>query len=149
MENASKALIVAGAILISIMIISLGVLMFNRMSASAKEAANMDEQEIASFNSKITPYVGDSISGSQVNALIQLVISIDNSAINTSSYEKKVSITYPINETTNNTIDIDVANSKLSGTDKVKKVETGSGKFYKVEATYGSNGLIASIKVTK
>ena len=73
MENASKALIIAGAILISIMIVSLGVLIFNKMGNSAKEAANMDEQEIANFNSKLTPYIGQNISGSQVNALIQLL----------------------------------------------------------------------------
>ncbi len=37
MENASKALIMAGAILIAIMIISLGILVFSRMSSSAKK----------------------------------------------------------------------------------------------------------------
>ena len=53
MENASKALIMAGAILIAIMIISLGILVFSRMSSSAKSAANMDEQEISNFNSNV------------------------------------------------------------------------------------------------
>ena len=81
MENASKALIVAGAILVSILIVSLGVMIFNSMSGTAKKMANMDEQEIAAFNSKITPYLGQNISGSQVNALIQHVISTDISAV--------------------------------------------------------------------
>ena len=58
MENASKALIMAGAILIAILIISLGVYVFNNMSSTAKNSANMDKQEISNFNSKITPYLG-------------------------------------------------------------------------------------------
>ena len=146
MENASKALIIAGAILISIMIVSLGVLIFNKMGNSAKEAANMDEQEIANFNSKLTPYIGQKISGSQVNALIQLVISIDNSAVNSGDTTKSVEIQYPISGETNT---IKITNGSISGADKVKRVETGVGQFYKVESQYGENGLINKITVTK
>lgn len=142
MENASKALIIAGAILISIMIISLGVLLFTRMSSSAKNAANMDEQEIANFNSKITPYLGKSINGSQVNALIQLVISIDQSAVN-SGNSNTVEITYPIGTVTNT---IMVKDNTVKGTDKEKRVETGL-KTYDVSAEYDKSGLISKITV--
>ena len=148
MENASKALILAGAILISIMIISLGVLLFNKMGSSAKDAANMDEQEIANFNSKITPYVGDNISGSQVNALIQLVISIDNSAISSGDLSKTVSINYKSTNNKNNTISVNASKQlKDSVGDATRKVNTGAGIYYKVKATYGDDGLIKSIKV--
>ncbi len=144
MENASKALIIAGSILISILVISLGVLIFNKMSGSARDAANMDEQEIANFNSKLTPYIGNNISGSQVNALIQLVISIDNSAVS-SGNTKSVSITYP---TTTGINTIEVSSGSVTGTNQMKRVETGSGKFYTVQSEYGSNGLINKITVT-
>lgn len=148
MENASKALIIAGAILISILIISLGVLIFNKMGHSAKQAANMDEQEIASFNSKITPYVGDNISGSQVNALIQLVISIDNSAISSGDLSKTVSITYKSTNNKTNTISVNASKQlKDSVGDATRKVNTGAGIYYKVKAAYGDNGLINSITV--
>ena len=70
MENASKALIIAGAILIALLIISLGIFTFNKMSDSAKKIANLDKEEIQAFNSKLTPYTGENISGSQVNSLI-------------------------------------------------------------------------------
>lgn len=143
MENASKALIIAGAILISIMIVSLGVLLFNRMSGTAKEMANMNEQEIAAFNSKITPYLGDSISGSQVNALIQYVISNDLACIQSGETFKAITIEFPTGEDTN-TIYVD--GNVLNGTN-VKRVETGSGKYYTVDGTYDSNGLITTIKV--
>lgn len=142
MENASKALIIAGAILISIMVISLGVLLFTQMSSSAKNAANMDEQEIANFNSKITPYLGKSINGSQVNALIQLVISIDQSAVN-SGNSNTVEITYPIGTGTNT---IMVKDNDVKGTDKEKRVETGL-KTYDVSAEYDKSGLISKITV--
>ena len=148
MENASKALIMAGAILIAIMIISLGILIFSNMSNSAKQAANMDEQEIANFNSKITPYVGDNISGSQVNALIQLVISIDTNAVNSGEYGKSVSITYPLDSGTN-TIAVNENQQKVTGINATKRVKTGASEFYKVSATYGEDGLIKVINVSQ
>lgn len=141
MENASKALIIAGAILISIMVVSLGVFIFNKMASSAKEAANMDEQEITAFNSKIIAYVGDSISGSQVNALIQYIISVDTKAIADSDNVKRVSIY----NGSNILVECETTNTAITyGTSK--KVETG--KYYKVTAEYGSNGLINKVIVT-
>ncbi len=147
MENASKALIMAGAILIAIMIVSLGIMIFSNMSNSAKNAANMDEQEIANFNAKITPYTGESVSGSQVNALIQLVISIDNNAISSGELDRAVSITYPASSGSTNTISVSDNKVNYSSADATRKVETGKGKYYKVEADYGSNGLINKITV--
>ncbi len=47
MENASKALIIAGAILISILLISLGIIMFNASKGTTDQAsgtANAMEQ---------------------------------------------------------------------------------------------------------
>ena len=146
MENASKALLIAGAILVSIMIVSLGVLIFTKMGNSAKEAAQMDEQEVSNFNSKITPYVGKSISGSQVNALIQLVISIDNAAKSSGDTTKSVSIEYPLETGGNNKIELSRGN--ISGLNNPKRVKTGSGSYYNVSASYDSNGLINKIKVT-
>lgn len=40
MENASKALIIAGAILISILLISLGIVMFNASKGTTAQASN-------------------------------------------------------------------------------------------------------------
>ena len=145
MENASKALIVAGAILVSILIVSLGVMIFNSMSGTAKKMANMDEQEIAAFNSKITPYLGQNISGSQVNALIQHVIATDISAVQSGEPFKAIKITFPGNDS-----GISVDNSgKISYGSGPKRVETGANKYYKVNGTYDSNGLITTITVTE
>lgn len=132
MENASKALIIAGAILISIMIISLGVLVFNRMGGTAKEMANMDEQEIAAFNSKITSYLGENVSGSHVNALIQYVISNNIAATQTGEKYKAIKIIFPTN-TKGIYVNDDCSNVDYG--DGPKRVETGAGKFYKVKRT--------------
>ena len=94
MENASKALIIAGSILIAVLIISLGVMIFNRFGNSARNAAKMDKQEIGEFNSKITPYLGEAVSGSQVNALIGYVISNNTSCISSEDYTKAITLTY-------------------------------------------------------
>ncbi len=40
MENASKALIIAGAILISILLISLGIIMFNSSKGTTDQATS-------------------------------------------------------------------------------------------------------------
>lgn len=144
MENASKALIIAGAILISIMVVSLGVFIFNKMAGSAKEAANMDEQEITAFNSKIIAYVGDSISGSQVNALIQYIISVDTKAISSGDTVKRIVVT----DNSSGVADGKLVSFLSDGTklENTKKVNTG--KYYKVTAEYGSNGLINKVIVT-
>lgn len=138
MENASKALIMAGSILIAIMIISLGILVFNNMGNSAKNMANMDKQEISAFNSKITPYLGENVSGSQVNTLIQYIRSVDASAVSSGDAMKYVSITYPGGS-------ISVSDSNQLTVTGSLRVETG--KYYKVTETYGEYGLINQIVV--
>lgn len=72
MENASKALIIAGAILLAIMIIGLGifVLTSNRNLISR---ANLDTENITTFNSKYEAYFGDSVPGANVRGLMSLV----------------------------------------------------------------------------
>lgn len=73
MENASKALIIAGAILLAILIISLGILIFNQASGVVNNNS-MDEVEIAAFNQKFMQYEGTNVKGAQVNALLNQVI---------------------------------------------------------------------------
>ena len=145
MENASKALIIAGSILVTIMVISLGVMVFNNMSSTVKENANLDEQERNAFNSEILPYLGQNISGSQVNVLIQKVISIDNKALSTSDNVERVSIYKDSVADDNKIVQLKSGATAITyGTSR--KVETG-GTFYTVEGTYDSNGLITTIVV--
>ena len=79
MENASKALIIAGAILISILIVGLGVIIYNNVSGIA-QSGTLDAQEIQAHNSPFEGYFGNNVSGSNVRALITQVNANNNSA---------------------------------------------------------------------
>jgi len=80
MENASKALIIAGAILISILIVGLGVIIYQNVAGIAK-TGTLDAQEITAHNSPFEGYFGDYVSGSNVKALLTQV-QANNSAAN-------------------------------------------------------------------
>lgn len=71
MENASKALIIAGAILLSILIIGLGMAIYQQASGAIGNA-NMDPQKIQAYNSEFASYEGTK-SGTQVRALLDVV----------------------------------------------------------------------------
>ena len=71
MENASKALIIAGAILLSILIIGMGMFIYNQAQDQIqKSAGQMSTEEINVHNSQFKSYEGDRQSGSQVKQLL-------------------------------------------------------------------------------
>ena len=72
MENASKALIIAGAILLAILIISLGIMIYNQASGVVNNNA-MTEVEVTSFNQKFEQYFGENVRGANVNSLVNAV----------------------------------------------------------------------------
>ena len=73
MENATKALLIAAAVLVAILIISLGLVVYN-IAAESVGNVNMSDTEIVAFNDKFTRFEGTNQSGSQVNALMQTVL---------------------------------------------------------------------------
>ena len=73
MENASKALIIAGAILLAILIISLGIMILGKAQDTIN-GSGMTQAEVQAFNEKFTKYEG-SQRGSSVRSLIQEVVS--------------------------------------------------------------------------
>ena len=72
MENASKALIIAGAILISIMIIGLGVAIYSQAKSNASKA-NLNSEVAQAQNEKFTTYFGSKVSSSEVKSLMSAV----------------------------------------------------------------------------
>ena len=72
MENATKALLIAAAVLIAVIIITitLGVV---RQGQDAVQNVDMSEVEMAAHNSKFTNYEGTSVSAAQVNQLLNAV----------------------------------------------------------------------------
>lgn len=91
MENASKALIIAGAILISIVLVSVGVIVVNSLSPD-QAVDEMTQQEVNTFNSKFTNSIGDNRLGSVARTLISTVIT--NNASYASDTSNQVAITF-------------------------------------------------------
>ena len=78
MENASKALVIAGAILISILIIAIGMYIYSSSTDSIQEGiSSMTTQQKEAFNANWTNYEGR-LTGSQVKALINKLMSNAN-----------------------------------------------------------------------
>ena len=133
MENASKALIIAGAILISIVLIAVGVMVVSAANAPVETAGSkMSDIDKQIFNRDYTAYIGEKKSGSKVVSLLQ-AIQANNSNEETKA-EIKVSYSDDQNKTT--------ANDIASIINKIK-----SGKYYKVEANY-TDGIIDTITIS-
>ena len=121
MENASKALIIAGAILLSILIISLGVVVFQQAQNIAN-SNGMSDVEKTAFNSKFTQYEGDSVKGTGVNALLQ---AIRTSNADSDNEEKQVYVNNAASCTTT----------------------AATGSTYKVECEYSTKGIVWNVKI--
>ena len=73
MENASKALILAGSVLIVIIIIGVSIFVLNATKDPvARTVDNMSKEERSFFNSKFRQYEGGRVSGLETKALINL-----------------------------------------------------------------------------
>lgn len=138
MENASKALIIAGAILLAILIISLGIMIYNQASGVVNNNA-MSEVEISSFNQKFTQFEGTNVKGSQVNSLLTQIV--QNNVANQEDKSKQVKI--------------EVSSSNWQGTVPTKDsapvnstTKAQSGKTYKVTCDLDSKtGLVTKVKI--
>ena len=139
MENASKALIIAGAILLSILLISLGMMVYT----NAKKVANtdaVDQLAVDTFNEPFVSYFGDKVKGANVRELIK--------KINNNNNSDNPPVVIEIE--TSGTDTIEVSNP----TDKIYKVNSAQiGSVY--EVNYGSDGgtstagYIKKIKIVK
>jgi len=81
MENATKGLLIAAAVLIVILIISLSLMVLNPGNRIAGEASKtFDELTVSAFNARYSSYEGDSVRGNQVRELIDKIIINNNSS---------------------------------------------------------------------
>lgn len=78
MENASKALLIAGAILISILIIAIGMFIYNSAQSTINNSMqSMSTQEVQAFNNEFMSFEGKQ-SGSNIKAMIGTLIANAN-----------------------------------------------------------------------
>lgn len=119
MENSSKALLIAGAVLIAIMVVSL--IIYLAVSGGNVLISNTknDSSEIKAFNSKFTKYEGDTVSGIDVKQLLK-----DVNAVKQNTGEN------------------------ISLTGKSKSNEIQNNKNYKVTLSYSNEtGKVNSINI--
>ena len=129
MENASKALIIAGAILLAILIISLGIMIYQQ-AAGVVDSNSMTEVEVSSFNQRFEQYIGDKVRGANVNALISAV---NTNNLSTDDDSRKITL-----------------EGVTAGADGSYPREMKTGSTYKVEVTeHTKGGLISKIKITE
>ena len=119
MENATKALLIAAAILIAIVLISLGVYVLGQGTTMVKEA-DMSEVEITAFNNKFEAYFGTKVSGSKAKQLQKTVDQYNRTA------ETEMTLTLPEGISTLSTADV-----------------------YSISGTYSDSGLLTAITITK
>lgn len=89
MENASQALIIAGAILLAILIIAIGMFIFNTASTRIKSGANeIDKQSIQAQNTIYQNYMDKRIKGSEVRTFLEKI----NTSVANAEAKKAVSL---------------------------------------------------------
>ena len=137
MENATKALMIAGAVLIAILIIGVGMMIYNSAQGSIEGATSkISQQEIEIFNSGFTQYEGN-VSGSQVKALMSSVINNNNQYGTTGDNvpEKVIEVTFG-GKTATTSSDLTSIRASIV-----------TGKRYKVSFTNNNSGFVHTIGI--
>ena len=105
MENASKALIMAGEVLIGVIILSILVLMFNKISEFTESYyANSETQKMIAFNAQFTKYITNNTDQDATYIYSEDVVSIVNQVLNwnrtVSDDIERITVTISTNEET-------------------------------------------------
>lgn len=81
MENATKALLIAAAILVAIIIISIGIAVVNKGQEAVSDA-DLSAAQADAFNAKFKVYEGTNVSTTDVRALLSTVFAHNQSERN-------------------------------------------------------------------
>jgi hypothetical protein len=152
MENASKALIIAGAILISILIISFGVIILGQGSDVVNNA-DMSDSEKVTFNAKFEAYEGDNVKGNKVKQMAKAVATHnrteqDNAKkvwVMVGALPNSVPTSFNVSRAV---IKDDGAEGNFNYNGKIGLDGLEAGKTYTVKCLYDSNnGIIKAIYI--
>jgi len=129
MENASKALVIAGAILVSILLISIGVLIINSTGdMTDRVGTTADTMAIETFNSQFTQYEGDAVSAANIKSLVSKVNASNATNDVTTGQEKFVAVTW---------------------NDSLTAATLKTTQKYKVTLSYGTTGYVSGVTISK
>lgn len=144
MENASKALIIAGAILLSILIIGIGVYIYNGAAGTIKKA-NLNSQEIQQYNAEFLAYEGEHISGSQAMALCDIVKQHDLANLKDPSKQIQV-----VDTTANEIVNASTFSDSQAATATNVKKKLRSGYTYTITFGYDSEtGYVTQVGIVQ
>ncbi len=137
MENAVKALLIAAAVIIAIVLITLGMNLLNTGSESI-DNVDFSEYEITQFNDKFRKFEGTSVSGSEVNTLITTVFNHNNQ-----QEDQSTQVKLSVDLQTGTDFSIEKGTASTASPNKVP-----TGYRYTVKCTYNSaSRLISEITV--
>ena len=130
MENATKALLIAAAVLVAILIISFGLVIYNK-STTATDSTDLTATQIQAQNEKFAKYEGENQRGSVVNALLETVLTNNTTA---TSEGAKVTVNGAVT---------------LGTSDRSIGTKADTSVLYNIACTRGSSGVITTITITR
>ena len=137
MENATKALLIAAAVLVAILIISLGLVVYNMAAESVNNNSSLSAQEIQAFNDQFTQYEGENVRGTRVNSLLKTALNNNITQQQEGNEGKIVKI-----EAISCTVSINLEEKTM--------LKADSSKMYKVVVKLdGPGGLVKTIQITQ
>ena len=146
MENASKALIIAGAILLSILIIGLGMFIFTQ-AHDVLQGTNMDGTRVQAYNADFVSYEGAQ-TGISVKSLINTVLS--HNRANESDPSLQIGVTLDSNANNQEKQNTSESLATVIDSTKVTAIRNAvlSSQRYTVDFGYGRSGEIICVKIT-
>ena len=137
MENASKALIIAGAILLAILIIGLGMFIYNQ-AADTLGSTDLTGQQVDSYNREFLQYEGVR-QGSEVRTLVNNVKAHNRNANDPS---EQIQINDIVYDSTNSTVEAPTADITLND------ITILSAKTYDVTFAFDPNsGYVTAVGI--
>lgn len=148
MENASKALLIAGGILIAILVISLFAILFNNLrdyENSQEDARN--QEQVVRYNNPYTAYDRDGITLNEIKSLYNMIESNNKKAENgdTNYYKIKSNIKALCNKPDADDEKIDITIVNFTTVEERLKNNKYSFKCEKIEFN-NEGGRISSMK---
>ena len=150
MENASKALIIAGAILLAIAIIGIGMYVYQN-AADAMSGTDMTDQKVSTYNQTFLNYSGTQ-KGSAVKTLCNTIANHNRTA---SDDSEKVQVIYSDSKFSSEKTEVDASaitqsNTTTTHINDVKNNSVKSGVSYTVNFAYDStSGMITTVYINK
>lgn len=135
MENATKALLIAAAVLIAILLISFGVYIINSTGDVINSSGDaLGDLEVSQFNKKFNSYEGNSKNGTTVKTLLQTVVNHNKAQTDTSRL-----------------VEVKLGSSVLitSATNCIMPTTFETGAKYDVVCVTDNSGLVKTIQLTK